>query len=149
MTKFFLACTIIYPDWVASHFKDHLCYPSIRSLMASPTGQLQSQCAKSCSPRRHDGQTGSITRSVQWRYWCRKRWWMDCNLAKSTLSCQFLICLELREAFRCWYIYEAQLWVGELSQILLLITCRELERDRGRMVFVTMVGASLAALLAS
>ena len=39
--------------------------------------------------------------------------------------------------------------VGESSRITSSITCLELEKDTGRMVLVTMVVASLAALLDS
>ena len=117
--------------------------------MASRAGQSQSQCVKSCSLRWHYRQIGCIAGSRWWRYWFREGWWADHNLASSTLSCWFLICLESPEPLWCWYICATWLWIGGLSRILLLITCRELEKDTGRMVCVTMEVASLVALLPS
>ena len=65
-------CHIPRSSRVASHSKETLWYPSTRNLMASPTGQSQSQCVKSCSLRRHDWQTGSLVSSSRWGYWCKK-----------------------------------------------------------------------------
>lgn len=65
-------CHIPRSSRVASHSKETLWYPSTRNLMASPTGQSQSQCVKSCSLRRHDWQTGSLVSSSRWGYWCNK-----------------------------------------------------------------------------
>ena len=149
MIKVFLLSATTSPGWVASHSKDSLWHPNTCCLMASPAGQSQSQYVKPCSLRPHDGHAGSIAGSSRWRYWCSEGWWPDHNLASSTLSCWFFICLESQEAFQCWYICVTWLWVSGLLQILSLITGRELERDTRKMVFVTMVVAFLAALLTS
>ena len=123
-------------------------FPNTLCLMVIRARHWQSQCRRSCFLRQQLGQIGSCDGSSRLRYWLREGWWLDHRQARRRSSFLLLICFASWETLRCWYTKTMCLCVGKVSQIVSVITWMELDKETGRIVYVAMVVASLAALLA-
>ena len=92
---------------------------------------------------------GILWRINRWRYCLREGWWPDRKRAIKTLSFLLLICFASRETLWCLhtlYTEATRSCIGGASRIVSLMTWKELDRGIERIVSVTMVVASLAAL---
>ena len=148
LTRVFLAYATTSPGRVASHSKVPWWYPNTHFLMVTKAVHSQSKWRRSCSSRWQFGQIRSCEGSSQWRYCLREGWCPDGRWARRMSYFLLLICFALWETRWSWYTEATRLWVGGASQIVSLMTWMELDRKIGRMLSVTVVVASLAALSA-
>ena len=116
--------------------------------MVIKAGHSQSQWCRSCSSWWQFEQIGSCEGSSRWRYYFREGWWPDLRWVRRTSCFLLFICFVSQETLRWWYTAATRSGVGGASRIVSLMTWMVLDIEIGRIVFVAMVVALLAALSA-